>query len=266
VGAVIEKTAGSLRGFLREVDRLSKEWDAEFWFRGQGRATDALLPGLYRYPRLRGAEGEIRYAFQQQARALLEREPPRTKWEWYFLMQHHGVPTRLLDWSEGALLGLHFALRSNLPGSDAAVWILDPRWLHRQVNPKAKLLPDPDEAENAQAGRLLDRYLSGRLYARPRWPSLPIPIRPPHISPRFTVQRSCFTLHGKEKDGFATAVRRSRNPRLAKVQILKNAVPDLVTSLAECGVVESTVFPDLDGLGRELRADFTETRIAAQAK
>jgi hypothetical protein len=262
VGVVVERTVASLRGFLREVDRLSDEWDEEFWFRGQGSAADPLVPGLYRYryPELRSEESEIRHAFQGLARPFLAREP-RTKWEWYFLMQHHGVPTRLLDWSEGALLGLHFALRSNPPGEDAAVWVLDPRWLHRHINSDAKLLPDPEDAENTRAGQLLDRYLSTSPYARPHWPPLPIPIRPPHISPRFAVQRSCFTLHGSEKDGFARAVQHSPRPRLVKLRIRSGAVSDLLTSLDECGVLESTVFPDLDGLGRQLRAEFTETRV-----
>ena len=31
-------------------------------------------------------------------------------WEWYFFMQHYGAPTRLLDWSDGDCLSLHFAL------------------------------------------------------------------------------------------------------------------------------------------------------------
>src|SRR5438552_10646949 len=86
MGLLVEKTVASLRGFLREVDGLSKEWDAEFWFRGQGRAADPLIPGLYRYPRLRSEEGEMRYSFQRQARALIGLDRPRTKWEWYFLM------------------------------------------------------------------------------------------------------------------------------------------------------------------------------------
>ena len=51
---------------------------------------------------------------------------PANNWDWYFVMQHYGAPTRLLDWTEGALHGLYFALRNNYGYDDAAVWVLNP--------------------------------------------------------------------------------------------------------------------------------------------
>ncbi len=209
----------------------------------------------------------MRYKFQQAARQLLNKDP-MNKWEWYFLMQHHGMPTRLLDWSEGALLALHFALREHSPNDKdgstephAAVWVLDPVWLHGLVNRRAKLLPDPEDPENTRAKALLNRYLSSRLYAPARWPLLPIPLKPPHISPRIAAQQSCFTLHGGDPNGFQLACKRSTRPHLARIRILRGAISQILEDLDDIGIVESSLFPDLDGLGRDIRSDFANVPI-----
>ncbi len=52
-------------------------------------------------------EDEMREEFAMRAPLLLDVRPTND-WDWYILMRHHGVATRLLDWTEGALLALYF--------------------------------------------------------------------------------------------------------------------------------------------------------------
>jgi hypothetical protein len=103
------------------------------WFRGHSRTGWHLEPGLSRIGKL-AAETQVTKRFKQNAYQFLS-HIPQHEWEWMFLMQHYGVPTRLLDWTENPLIALYFATREDgfeagerRPG--AAMWCLFPRKLN----------------------------------------------------------------------------------------------------------------------------------------
>jgi hypothetical protein len=87
-----------------------------------------------KYIRTRTNEDEIRRAFKSSAIQLMtEPHLPADDKGWYFLMQHYGAPTRLLDWTDGALLALSFSVRELKRPRDVSVWILDPSWLNTKT-------------------------------------------------------------------------------------------------------------------------------------
>jgi hypothetical protein len=105
--------------FLALVTTIARRWFPKEqgwgpWFRGHRDANWDLTPTLYRDAAptrgIRVVEDEIRQEFIIRAPSL-SAERPQNSWEWYFLMQHSGAPTRLLDWTEGALIALYFAVR-----------------------------------------------------------------------------------------------------------------------------------------------------------
>lgn len=95
-------------------DELATAWLP--WFRGEESAGwipgTALQPKLYRNDfdakMILYHEQEMRVEFRRRGAQLITERQPVDKWEWYFLMQHYKAPTRLLDWSDAALVGLHF--------------------------------------------------------------------------------------------------------------------------------------------------------------
>ena len=223
------------------------------WFRGHTDAAWGLTPSLIRLD-LRDHENQIRSEFIRRGAQLSSEHPPKTDWEWYFLMQHYGAPTRLLDWTSGSLVALHFALNSLPPGHqeptcDAAVWILDPWWLNRQVIRRDTIV------------------LPQSSYARPYLPSpfdggavrrrYPIAIDPPHIARRIAVQQSRFTIHGTATNGIEL-LGRKRGSHLQKLVIGKRAIVNIRKDLYTAGIADTTVFPDLEGLSQELTRYYTD--------
>jgi hypothetical protein len=283
---VREERVTSLRSFVGRIISLRAEWaqadgeepeECEQWFRGEpdADAEHPLRPGRYRSDLLDEDEqdDELRYAFAQRGIQLSGPYRPITDWEWYFLMQHYGAPTRLLDWTEGALLGLYFALRPNDGKRDAAVWVLDAWWLNRlairsrRATIQTQLgryyewarghLPDPaDKKTRWILDYLPETYSKRRL---PRWPAA---LRPPHIDRRIAVQLSAFTIHGSHPDGLLEVAAHDRRARLVRVRVPKGNVKRIWDELSLCGVSETTVFPDLEGLARELKNSYAGMPIA----
>lgn len=236
-----------LSDFLSEVAAVSDAWSADIpyfakvWFRGQANSNWSLLPGLYREDEI--YEDILRAEFERRASPLMSHRIPESHWEWYFTMQHYGLPTRLLDWTEGALLALYFAVRAKVEDSSPAVWMLHPSWLNSQVLGKRELMY-VDESE-------VEPYLS-RPYKRSPVPSQPIAITPRHINQRIVVQKSCFTIFGSSRDGLDGYCMSQKSPRLTKFVFPAGSAETILRSLNRAGISESSVFPDIEGLSREL--------------
>ena len=257
--------AKSIPEFLAHVSKFTDIWFQNEptwgpWFRGEANANWRLLPKLYRDPQpkreLQTLDDEFRQEFIVRA-PNLSPERPENSWEWYFLMQHSGAPTRLLDWTESALIALYFAVR-NRPAlekqrNDAAVYILEPWKLNEYVvGVKEVIAPGAQSGLSDEDGRryaawLPDRYVSPAGIGK----QLPAAIYPTHFHRRIGSQRSCFTIHGSSRDGFDELPIQAR-PYLQKIVIPHSKTREIESRLAVAGIDELTIFPDLDGLGRWL--------------
>jgi len=153
------KSISSIEQLLAEVRSDYRTWKTETypWFRGELARTDkALLPKLFRTPH---SENKLLQHFRMKAPALgLGHAPPRDHTDqWLFLAQHVGVPTRLLDGTEGLLVALFLALhrhdgqpRDSAEG--ATVWMLDPVALN-QLSSNTKIGAKRVPTQLVQPGR-----------------------------------------------------------------------------------------------------------------
>lgn len=277
--------------YLSEVRAIRKRWRVpkrdELWFRAEDSShrKTHLQPGLYRpkengtrlpsTPRLLELENHLYEEFSRMGTQLSDARAQSDEWEWdsYFLMQHHGVPTRLLDWSDGALIALHFAVgnKATPAKSGAKIFVLDPYWLLKVI---AKH-PDRTDAKNRWKQYWKknphDVYESDwdRLYLPSdeeddEDPLLATPVVPilwdsPHVTRRVAAQRSRFMIFGTDPK-WLSQLRKNPDARIEMITISPASVPSIKQELRDAGVTESVVFPDLDGLGRELKQKWNARR------
>jgi FRG domain-containing protein len=250
----------SLAGYLTEVERIVREWTPpgvdwylQPWFRGHGNAQWSLRPGLYRMQTAGGlgaeyySEARLLESFRLRAPRYLEREPS-DDWEWLFVMQHYGLPTRLLDWTESALIALYFAVRDHSGRNVAAVWATNPWWINKEA------LGGDYDLFPATAPQARPWRVGAAEGERGR---APVAILPVHESARIQSQRGVFTIHGDDKDGLDTlARRRSKDACLRRLLIPARAAPRIFRELSVAGISESLIFPELPGLCREMKRSF----------
>ena len=247
VPATIEEhRAKSLLGYLQAVFTIRDSVPLrgrrrpELWFRGADREHDPI-PSLFRYEHAN--ESEIRREFRRRGIQMVAEREPQDEWEWYFLMRHHNAPTRLLDWTDSALIALYFALRSpQLEATPPAVWVLNPSKLNQVVCKTDSVI----FSNEPQAAGYLPESDQQQLR-----PELPIAVDPIHVSRRLAVQRSRFTIHGRDRNGLISVARRHASV-LFRVSIDSKVASSVLDDLRTCGVSETTIFPDLEGLSREL--------------
>lgn len=284
----IEERVGSIDEFLKVVIAVRQAWPRkawkEFWFRGEGGdyKENKLRPALYRAPKtgtMRSAadlieiEDDLFQHFQHNSTELAKAESlgedADDPWGSYFLMQHYGAPTRLLDWSDGALIALHFALRNEKePETDRFVFVADPYWLMDQIEAEndhhrhakkdwadycqkypSKQLDEEDWDESY----LPDEDGHGELPI----PHLPLVLELDHFARRISAQRSRFILFGTSTD-YLNRLLEGADPRIATITVERDAVAGMRIQLRDAGVTESVIYPNLDGLGRELKQLWAE--------
>jgi hypothetical protein len=207
-----------------------------FWFRGHESLGWKLEPLALRYGALkkRTRALELISEFMRVAEIKLSRPPQQTeKLKWIQIARHYGLPTRLLDWTENASVGLFFACKD--PSQDGVVFMLNPIQLNRLTYPSKPRIFDANSD-----GEVIDVYL--KLDAKYRqFAKNPIAINPVWNSERLMVQRGVFTLHGARFD-----LSGDRIPSLVALPILREYKEDLRKDLQRVGIDEMTVFPELE--------------------
>lgn len=236
-----DKTFKSVSELIRKVTQDVANCEGPVWFRGHGNTEWKLIPFIARSGQPYSEMNLIK-RFKQNAMMLVSPRPTESI-EWLFIMRHHGVPTRLLDWSESPLIGAYFAVYEE-PENDGVLWALLPKELNKQANIDDIPSFEEDEVLRSYDPDFFIRETTSRL--------LPLAVIAPRNNTRMQAQLSVFTINHRDN----TPIEEIGNKKHIWRYIVPKEYKAIVSRELELiGVGRFQLFPELQSIGEILRGE-----------
>lgn len=227
----------SVSSFKEYQDILLNIPDDQFTlYRGQNQ-DKTLLPKIARYdlPDVERIEREMLDDFQRRSIHLIDYHPGNS-WDWLALAQHHGMATRLLDWTENPLIALWFSMS---PQTDTSVTEYSVVW---GFNVPREDIINSTEDRDPFSG------VGNKVF------------KPNHITKRISAQFGWFTIH--KSNPARKFVPFEHNPdyrdRLFKIKIQSKCFGECKRRLHNFGINSASMYPDIDGLAKHVEWIFLE--------
>jgi hypothetical protein len=216
------------------------------WFRGQRKACWDVLPSLWRDY---SPDEERNFTNRFRTRSSLRRavSPRENDYAgWLSLMQHYGLPTRLLDWTRSPLVAAYFAVRDyrsrETATEDAAIWVLDPHVMNLTFYKDDLTFPiDSNTAMEILEAAFKKRNERGRDV---------LAVMAVEHDMRMFVQQGAFTIHPA---GDPLNTREGHARFLRPLLIPRECVRRMAEETFACGFRRGDMFPDLANLADEFR-------------
>lgn len=249
-------SVNSIDEYIGKIRELRKD-NATLWFRGHSDSDYKLMPSLYRTPYAKSDERQFMGKFKSKAIRFVHESMSDDRdasfFQWLFVMQHYGTPTRLLDWSQNALTALAFATQyrnDKSIGKSADVWCLNPIKLNEQIRyAEYDTDPIPNICEVTTLQRM---YCTGA--RKPKNP-MPVAIAGIHSTDRIIAQNGTFCLF-PDTDPFAMEDLPDANNYLYRIILNSACIEEMSQDLYYIGISETTLFPELESISKEIRREY----------
>jgi hypothetical protein len=234
----------SWEAFLKLV---TKPPYSQWAFRGERDERWPLYSSISRYLQNFGVAAEawpaqeerILRIFKRKAHQFIEKPPEfDDDFQWLALMQHHGAPTRLIDFTWSPYVAAFFALERTL--ADGVVWAMNPARIDSSRNPK------PGRMDPRVQGNFGKYFVKGT--HRFIWMG-----EPQTMNRRLIAQSGTFAVPGVLTLPIEEMLRDTDQENILSKIVLANRVRETaMRELYRMNITFATLFPDLDGLARSM--------------
>lgn len=173
--------------------------------------------------------------------------------EWLSIMQHHGAPTRLLDFTYSIWVAAYFALeRAN---GDSAVWALDAHWA---CDESAEIMraagkPQSDKIDSLTKWQEGDEEIVNNLFFKHPYLKIACALNPFRLNERLRIQKGVFVLPGDVTVPFLdNLLALPGQGKLIKIVIPAELCLHGLIQLFEMNISRTSLFPGLDGYAQSL--------------
>jgi FRG domain len=223
------------------------------WWRGHADAAWQLQPSIY-HRGLADEECGMSGRFRQMAPAIEPALSSETDlMQWLYVMRHHGLPTRLLDWTESPLVALHFCVSDpDSAASDGVLWSIDPGMLNLAEFGQEVVL-GPGTAE-------VTPILAGSIFPQPGNEAQQkiAAVLANRSDIRHLVQHAQCTVHGR-----AEPIEHLGCELLVRIDVPAARKASIRKWLEMFQVNRQTLFPDLDNLAGYIVSNVAQTHPAS---
>ncbi len=233
-----------------------RRFRSDYVYRGMTVARQDLTTTLMRLGgNFHELEAHLLRNFKKYARQ--DSTTDNSEWNWLAMAQHHGVPTRLLDWTYSPYVALHFATEDvDTFDLDAVVWCVNYVQVHQALPRKLRSILSRERsnaftvemlAESARTLRDLER-LARRDFA--------LFFEPPSLDDRIVNQFALFSMMSSPSARLDEWLLRQRADLARRIIIPADLKWEVRDKLDQANITERVLFPGLDGLGRWLRRHY----------
>ena len=178
---------------------------------------------------------------------------PENLWEIMVIAEHHGLPTRLLDWTHSPLVAAHFATLNRRAGEDRIIWKLNWKMVHERFGLRdvVFLVSDLDAVLRERRFGSPWEFLNAEVSSAQEFVAI---LEPPAVTERISVQAGVFSFCASKTKTLDQILREADlGDALTRFVIPAERAEYMRDQLDLCTVDERRLFPGLDGVAAELR-------------